>query len=330
MLYKLAAIAFLSISFQLLGKVDESCLPQMDMIYSQDFGKKVNTRQKESMQNAVQHQYQKLRVMTYNMLYNEKSAEALLPEKHQWNARKPRLLEYLTFAKADVIGSQELQEDQLHEVMSTLGNDYNYYGEKTRVNEGRTDTNAIFFNPKRLELIDSKTILYENRVGGNAFTYCRFKDKILNSFFSVINTKLTWGDTERRLAEASQLSQFANLLPSAEPILVIGDFNLFPFMEHKNSLFFDGTYIEKVLTEHNLKDAKNNSIFGHFGPLCSITNSKKNLAPFVGPELVGFILDHIFANDRIEVLTHGIDTARVNGEFPSDHFPVIADVFFKE
>jgi endonuclease/exonuclease/phosphatase family metal-dependent hydrolase len=330
MFYKLPIVVLVSLSCQLYGKVDESCLPHMDQVYGQDFGKKVNLKQKESIQNVIQHQNQKLRVMTYNMLYNKKSAEALLPEKHQWNARKPRLLEYLFFAMADIIGSQELQEDQIQEVMSALENNYAYYGIKTRLNEGRSDTNAIFFNPKRLELIESKTISYENRVGDNAFTYCRFKDKVTNKSFYVMNTKLTWGNTERRLAEASQLTEFANSLPSDEPILVIGDFNLFPFTEHKNNLFFDGIFIEKVLTEYNLEDARNKSIFGYFGPLCSITNSKKNLAPFVGPELIGFILDHILVNDRVEVFSHGIDVARVNREFPSDHFPVIADVFFKE
>jgi len=330
MFYKLAILTLMSLTCQLYGKVDESCLPQMDTVYNQNIGKKVNTKQKESMQNAIQHLDQKLRVMTYNMLYNEKSAEALLPEKYQWNARKPRLLEYLAFARADIIGSQELQEDQIQEVMSVVGNDYVYYGIKTRVNEGRTDTNAIFFNPKRLELIESKTIPYENEMGDNAFTYCRFKDKVTNKSFSVMNTKLTWGNTERRLTEASQISEFANSLPSNEPILVIGDFNLFPFTEHKNNLFFDGTFIKKVLTQHNLEDARNNSIFGYFGPLCSITNSKKDLSPFIGPELTGFILDHILVNDRVEVISYGIDVAKVNGEFPSDHFPVIADVFFKE
>jgi endonuclease/exonuclease/phosphatase family metal-dependent hydrolase len=330
MLCKVASIALIGLSFQLSGKIDDSCLSEMGEVYVQDFGKKVNSRQKESMQNAIQHQSQKLRVMTYNMLYNEKSAEALLPKKYQWNARKPRLLEYLAFAKADIIGSQELQEDQLQEIINALGSDYRYYGIKTRENEGRTDINAIFFNPKRLELIDSKTIPYENRIGDNAFTYCRFRDKLLDKNVSVVNTKLTWGNTERRLLEASQLSQFANSLPSDKSILVVGDFNLFPFLEHKNNLFFDGTYIERVLTENNLEDAKNKSIFGHFGPLCSITNSRKNLAPFAGPELIGFILDHILVNDRVEVFTHGIDTARVNGEFPLDHFPVVADIFLKE
>ena len=45
---------------------------------------------------------------------------------------------------------------------------------------------------------------------------------------------------------------------------------------------------------------------------------------------MGFVLDLILVNDQVEVFTHGIDTAKVNGEFPSDHFPVIADIAFKE
>jgi hypothetical protein len=48
MFYKLAIVALVSLSCQLYGKVDESCLPQMDQVYGQDFGKKVNLKQKEA------------------------------------------------------------------------------------------------------------------------------------------------------------------------------------------------------------------------------------------------------------------------------------------
>ena len=73
-------------------------------------------------------------------------------------------------------------------------------------------------------------------------------------------------------------------------------------------------------------DARSKSTFGHFGPLCSITNSRKTLKPFVGPDLPGFVLDHIFVNGQVEVLTHGIDVAKVDGQYPSDHFPVVCDL----
>ncbi len=184
-------LALLGSAFQVSAAVEESILPSMDNIYHQDFGQKVNTKQKELMEHAIQKQAQKLRLMTYNMLYNAKDAEDKLPSKYQWNNRKPRLLEYLSYAKADVIGSQELQEDQIQEVMNVLGSDYGYYGEKTRQNEGRSDTNAIFFNKNRIELIESKTIPYNDEQCENAFTYCCFKDKLSNRKFIVLNTKLS-------------------------------------------------------------------------------------------------------------------------------------------
>jgi mRNA deadenylase 3'-5' endonuclease subunit Ccr4 len=111
-------LGLLNISFHASATVEDSILPSMDNIYNQDFGSKVNSKQKELMQHAVQKNPQKLRLMTYNMLYNATDAEKKLPPKNKWDCRKPRLLEYLYYAKADIIGSQELQEDQIQEVMS--------------------------------------------------------------------------------------------------------------------------------------------------------------------------------------------------------------------
>lgn len=331
----LIALALLSAFFRLFSDVSESLLPSMNDVYNRDFGKRVNYKQKELMQHAIQKQEQKIRIITYNMLYNVKRAEDKLPEKHRWNYRKARLLEYLLYTSADIIGSQELQDDQLQEVIKVLGVKYAYYGEKTRQNENRNDINAIFFNKNRIELIDAKTIAYKDDHYENGFTYCYFKDKRSRKKFVVINTKLTWCSPDRRLAEAMQLNQFSHLLSKEEPIIILGDFNTSPFVLHESNPLLDncpldGDYVEKVLKGESLKDARTKSIFGHFGPLCSTTRSKETLEPFAGPQLFGFVADHIFVNDQVEVFTHGTDTAIVNGEFPSDHFPVIADIHFKE
>lgn len=310
----------------MLAAVTQSIIPEMDQVYTQDFAGKVNSRQKEFIQFAKDHQAEKLRIMTFNMLYNLQAAEDRLPTKHRWENRKLRLLEYLGFAQADIIGSQELQQDQVQELMQVLGKDYAYYGEKTREKEGRSDINAIFFNQRRLALIEAKTILYEGKVGKNAFTYCYFKDKLINKNLVVINTKLTWASVERRLTEATELRNFVRDLNTSEAIIVTGDFNTYPFIEQGKNIFLDGYDVEHVLTEYNLKDTINKSIFGHFGPFCTITHAKKTMEPFVGAELTGFMLDHILVNDRLAILAHGVDTARVNNEFPSDHFPVIVDL----
>src|ERR1700722_17768981 len=102
----LIAFVLASIAFPLFGSVDESVLPSMDAVYTQNFGKKVNAKQMESIRYAIKNQDKTLRVMTYNMLYNVKEAEDKLPSIHRWDCRKPRLLKYLSFAKADIIGSQ--------------------------------------------------------------------------------------------------------------------------------------------------------------------------------------------------------------------------------
>lgn len=311
----------------LTAVIEDSILPHMDAIYSQEFGGKVNSLQKKQIERAKKEQNQKLRVMTYNMLYNQQDAEEKLPQKHRWEKRKPRLEEYLLFANCDLIGSQELQEDQVTEVMDFLGNTYSYYGEKTRENEGRSDVNAIFYNKERLKLLEAKTVPYNDPHYENGFTLCTFKDRDNDQKFAVINTKLTWGSPDRRLKEASQLSAFVEELPNDLPVIVMGDFNIYPFTAHSRNIFLDGDHVKRMITSKSLKEAKEHSAFGYFGPPCSINNCNKTLQPFVGPRLPGFILDHIFINDHIDALTYGIDTAKSDGEYPSDHFPVIADLY---
>lgn len=321
---KKCIIILVSLSFQLYGLVEDSMLPLMETVYSQCFEVDNIANLEDWKQYAIQNQQKKIRVMTFNMLYNIKNAEDKLPLKHRWLYRKPRLLEYLAYAKADIICSQELQKDQVEELMAFLGKKYSYYGLTTRENEGRTDTNAIFYNTYRFDLMDAKTIPYKEPLG-NAFTYCYFKDKLLNKNLVVVNTKLSWGISwgamKKRFSEATQLNQFTNLLSADVPILLMGDFNLLRFLDEES--------IVKALMGNNLKDAKSQSIFGHFGPFCSITNSSIIFTPFTGPELKGYILDRILVNQFVCILTHAIDTAKVNGEFPSDHFPVVADLFFK-
>jgi endonuclease/exonuclease/phosphatase family metal-dependent hydrolase len=40
------------------------------------------------------------------------------------------------------------------------------------------------------------------------------------------------------------------------------------------------------------------------------------------------ILDHIYVAGAVEVLLHAVEPARVDGHFPSDHMPLIADLLF--
>ena len=39
-------------------------------------------------------------------------------------------------------------------------------------------------------------------------------------------------------------------------------------------------------------------------------------------------LDYIFVSDNIRVLSHKVDDTRFDGKYPSDHDPVVAELFF--
>ncbi len=294
--------ALLLCFFSVYGDVADSIIPQLNQL-------------KHEAGNGPA-----LRIMTYNMLYNVANAERKLPEKHRWPQRMYRLAEYLQFSCPDLIGSQELQERQIQDLMALIGNVYACYGEKTREKEGRTDTNAIFYNPYRLQLVEGITVPFGNQTGGNAFTYCTFYDRYAHRTMSVVNFKLTYGLTwepiKKRKLEAVQLAQFVNRLPQDHLIIVLGDFNIIPFL--------DGEAIPQILAKAFLQDSRNLTSLV-FGPACSSTNSIF-LTPFTGPEITGLIPDRIFVKNNGRVLSCGIDPGRVDGEFPSDHLPVIIDM----
>ena len=75
-----------------------------------------------------------------------------------------------------------------------------------------------------------------------------------------------------------------------------------------------------------MTDSPKRSFFGHFGPISSTNFCAEKKKPFCSEGEPGIILDHVFVSDGIHVLSHGIDSAKVDGHFPSDHFPVIVDV----
>lgn len=302
----------------------DSVLSSLNEVYTLDLHDKVSQQQQEEMEWAIAKKNEALRVMTYNMLYNAQSAEAKLPPQHHWDLRKERVIAYLHYADVDLIGSQELQVDQLEDLMRALGTKYDCFGDVTREEEGRSDVNAIFYKKERLELLDGRTILYK---GGKGFTVAQFKDMKTDKIFVAINTKFTWNNPEARKEEATQLHDYLGQVDQKQGVVVLGDFNTIPCIEHLINLFLDGPYVENILKGDVLKDAKDLSIFGHIGPLCSVTFSKW-LVPFSGPELTGFILDHIYVNALVSVFSHGIDTVKVGGEYPSDHFPVVADLYF--
>ena len=105
-------------------------------------------------------------------------------------------------------------------------------------------------------------------------------------------------------------------IAGAMPFVVAGDFNLLP------KLNGEATY--KILVGSEAKgrplvDAQKVSYFPHHGPTGSWSGFKEAGQSGVKP-------DFIFVDGTVEVVLHAILTDSFNGEFPSDHLPVVADL----
>ena len=246
-----------------------------------------------------------LRVMSFNMLFDLYDKQ-LTPE-NRWPERKKRIIEYILHAKPDIIGSQELQNNQRLDLLEALGDEYILFGNER----------AILYRKDRLKLLN-------HRESGRFMTAC-FED-CKKRCFTVINTHFSFSSIECRLAEAKQLASMARSIQG--PLIVTGDFNTFPLRPELPLPFFDGDYILSVIESGGLKDSHDITACGRFGPIASTNLCSETMLPFKDTFCPGVILDHIFVNDCVKVKCTAIDPAKVDGCYLSDHFPVIADVDF--
>jgi len=334
--FKIFILSLLASFTPLFGTVNHSILPLMNTPFLKDLSGKINESQKEAIENALCSS-KPLRVMSFNMLFNLPISEEKLDSVNRWPARGSRLIEYLAWACPDLIGTQELQRDQIQEINRELHETYGYYGMGTGCWGERGDVPTVFYKKSRLELLEGNTHYFsdsfEKPIFGasayhNTFIVCRFWDICEEREFYLINTHLAFSNIEKRYYEATLLRNFINRLPAHIPIIMTGDFNTFPFRQELGLPFYDGEEILSILESSCVKDSQKLALLGHFGPISSTNYCLERNKPFCVKGTPGVILDHIFVNPFIRVLRHGIDPAEVDGYFPSDHFPVIADLQF--
>lgn len=321
----------------LLGVVDNSILPQLDQLFTLDLEKKLSRQQIEEMESYTFSLEQKLRVISFNMLFN--LTDHRLAPVNRWKKRKNRVIEYIRWGKPDLIGSQELQKKQLEDLIYVLGDDYDFYGEVATGGIRSGEIPAIFYRKDRLELLEGNTYYFsetpEVRKTGpfakkNNFSLARFRDKMTDREFIVLNTHLGFTEIERRRYEACKLRDFLLENSFDLPIILTGDFNTFPLrLDLDNLPFYDGNEILRIIGESRLINSMEAALYGHIGPISSTNFCPKKKKVFKGLGQPGVILDHIFVSSGIKVIAHGIDPATINGHFLSDHFPVVADLILE-
>jgi endonuclease/exonuclease/phosphatase family metal-dependent hydrolase len=221
-------------------------------------------------------------------------------------------------------GLQEAQRHQVDDLAERLPG-YAWFG------VGRDDGNdagefvAIFYRKDRLELLDQNTFWLSETPGlagsrswesscPRTVTWGEFRDRGTEKRFFHFNTHFDNHSEEARRLSAKLLLRKIDEIAGDSPVIVTGDLNCGEA---------DPPY--KILTtgdekpENALADAIKVSIDGHHGPSGTFSAFGKQGTP-------GHRIDFILVGNGVSVLQHGILAETFDGRFPSDHFPVLAEV----
>ncbi|UJH66358.1 endonuclease/exonuclease/phosphatase family protein [Allomuricauda sp. SCSIO 65647] len=256
-------------------------------------------------------------VMTYNIKYDNPKDSL-----NNWNDRKDFLISQLNFYAPDIFGTQEGLAHQLKEIDRGL-NDHTFFGVGRDHGDDRGEFTAIFYNQKKIDLLKEATFWLsptpeKPSKGWDAAlpricTYGLFKRKKDGRQFYVFNTHFDHVGIHARIESAKLiLKKIKELNVENLPVVVMGDFNLEPSSKGIR-------LISDELGDAHIEAGKN----AH-GP-------KGTFNGFDFTKPVEKRIDYIFiSNGDFEVLKSGILSDSFECRYPSDHFPVYAELRFME
>jgi endonuclease/exonuclease/phosphatase family metal-dependent hydrolase len=256
-----------------------------------------------------------LTVMTFNIRYAHTTPPDLWPD------RLPVITELIGRRRPDIIGTQEGLYHQLRDLETVLPN-YGWIG-IGRDGGSRGEFMAVFYRKDRVEPLDydhywlSDTPLVPgSRTWGNNYprmvTSVKFRDRVDGREFLFVNTHL---DHEVQPSRERSAALILNRLRAADgemPVILVGDFNV----GHENRVYSmltaPGAFTDSWVASGN------RDTLGTFHDFKGITAARGKRR-----------IDWILVRGDVNVLSSAIITDSSEGQLPSDHFPVVAQVRLK-
>lgn len=261
-------------------------------------------------------QPENIKVMTYNIRcgYCEDSSSV-----NNWSNRKYLVAYLIKSHHPDLIGVQEAEMFQVNELIEMLG-EYNWYGVSRENGKEQGESTAILYNKKRFEALSKQTLwLAEtpkqvSKGWDAAFkrtvTIIKFMEKQSHKEFYYANTHFDHIGERARTESSRLIVKELSKYSTDIPVIFSGDLNYTASSEGY-----------KIISK-KLFDTKIASKTENTGGNISFNGFGKDIQP-------DNKIDFIFVNDKVEVLNQLIDTTTFNGLYPSDHYPVIAEIKLK-
>jgi endonuclease/exonuclease/phosphatase family metal-dependent hydrolase len=253
------------------------------------------------------------RVMSFNIRY-----DAASDGENRWEIRKDRVAGLMRWHGAHFIGAQEVLYNQLAYLSNSLKG-YGYIGVGRDDGRIKGEYSCIFYDSSRYERVRDSTFWLSPTPdviskGWNAAikricTYGLFRSKSTGRMLWVFNTHFDHiGDTARLESARLILSRIEALNAGhGWPVVLMGDFNARPEQP------------PIMLLASRLSNARNVTVDPPYGS-ADTWNAFRFDAP---PD--GWI-DHIFVSSGIRVRKYATLTDSYDRKYPSDHFPVTADL----
>ncbi len=259
-----------------------------------------------------------LKVMTFNIRCGTAD-----DGPNRWAYRKNIVFDLLTEYGGDVVGLQEALDVPIKELRRALPA---YQIVVVAGNDGKRTGQAcpILFRRDRFKLADSGAFWFSNspwrpgtRHWGNEIpricAWVRLIDIPSHRGFYVYNLHLDHQSQLSRRKSTELLAKEISKRQHKDPFVVMGDFN----MDMNNPAML---YLQEI---------------GYQTPCPRLVDSWQMLYrsqqqagtyhQFQG-ELSGPKIDHIFVTDDTEIIEVAINRRKFGGRYPSDHFPVYAEI----
>ncbi len=259
---------------------------------------------------------QKMNVATFNIRMKTDSDVGNL-----WKDRYRHLTDLIKFHEFEIFGVQEAFKEQLNDMSAQLP-DFKYIGVGRDDGADKGEHSSIFYDTKRFEVSKSGTFWLSptdtekpNKGWDAALpricTWGIFKDKSNGKKFIFMNTHFDHVGIEARRESAKLILAKAKEFAKDLPLILTGDFNI----DETNEAYFTLAKSGVVQDVYDLAKIK-------YEPNSSFNAWGKNIQEKAR-------IDHIFITKPFTVRKYGILTDTYMGKFPSDHFPVIAELNWK-
>ena len=292
-------------------------------------------------------QTEPFRIATFNIRLAGASVERPADKPpNSWTCRVDRVCALITKRGFDLVGLQEAQANQIDDMLARLGASWTYVGVGRDDGKRSGEFSCIFYRKDRFEVRKSGTFWLSEtpEVSGSkswktvctrVCTWADMKDLKTGKTFVTFNTHLDHVSKDARHNGMKLILERMARYAQGRPVFLTGDMNATPDKcpvdvavlqadfnraGPKDPHAAGGPY---AVATANLRDSFDISRTPHTGPVKTFSGFKYVERPEGQP------IDYIFVSAGIHVLSHATLDDSENQLYPSDHFPVVADVMIE-